>query len=75
MPKIKSPINQKEKDYNKRYDPSYQKLWLNLIDESKLDKYAKDFILNCKFSEAAGNLILNEKQADFLAELYDRYSN
>ena len=75
MPRIKSPISIIEQNYNKRYDVFYQRIYLRTIDQRKLDKYANDFIMSCKFSDAAGNLILTEKQADHLAGLYDKSSS
>lgn len=80
MPRIKSPISIIEqfynnRRYNRRYDKDVQQHYLNMIDQRKLDKYSNDFIINCKFNDSAGNLILNEKQADFLAELYDKFSS
>jgi hypothetical protein len=73
--RIKSPISIIEQNYNKRYEPETQRIYLNMIDQRKLDKYANDFIMSCKFNDAAGNLILTEKQADYLADLYTKYSS
>lgn len=75
MPRIKSPISLIEENYNKRYNKDTQQYYLKMIDQRKLDKHANDFVMSCKFSDGAGQLILTERQADYLAELYDKYSS
>lgn len=75
MPRIKSPISIIEENYNKRYNKDTQQYYLKMIDQRRLDKYGNDFIMSCKFNDSAGNLILTDKQADYLAELYDKYSS
>lgn len=74
MPRIKCPVSIIEQNYNRRYDKDVQQHYLRMIDQRRLDKYANDFVMSCKFNDSAGNLILTDKQADYLAELYDKYS-
>lgn len=79
MPKIKSPMTFQERLYNKRYERETQEDYVNKVRTSvkfaeNADEYKKSFtrkmheLLICKVP-------LNENQADFLADLYNRYTD
>ncbi len=73
MPRIKSPINAAEQLYNLRYNNDTQRIWIKRIEFKPLDSYAKGFLQNV-IPRILDNRELTEPQADYLAELYDRYS-
>lgn len=81
MPRIKSPINPQEVLYNKRYERETQRAWISKIRANNLDEYTKNFlqratiILHSLTQDGNNCLSLTEKQADFLAELYNKYSS
>jgi len=78
MPRIKSPISQTERDYNKRYDFKTQQFYVDQIRNSltfhaNADEYKLQFLVDINYALQRG-WDLNERQADFLVELYNRYS-
>jgi len=80
VPRIKSPINQQEKDYNKRYEHETQCYYLSQVNKAYNsrkfypDAYTRNFLRS--ISESLDmKLELTDKTADFLAELYDKYSD
>ncbi len=77
MPRIKSPISIIEMNYNLRYDPDKQRYFLNCIRGAKnhgfYGSYVQDFLEKVDIL-LSGHRELTEPQADYLADLYDRYS-
>lgn len=78
MPKIKSPISQTERDYNMRYDSNVQQFYVDQIRKSlsfqaNADEYKLKFVYNIHCALRSG-FDLNERQADYLADLYNRDS-
>lgn len=77
MPKIKSPVSQQERDYNKRYEVTTQKLYLTALTRPNVTKNWDDYkrgFLKSVYLTLGLDMPLTEKQADFLATLYDQYS-
>ncbi len=78
MPKIKSPISVVEVNYNLRYQPEKQRYFLNCVRAAKKNvlygTYIRDFLEKVD-DMLCGHRELTEPQADFLAELYDKYSD
>jgi len=80
MPKIKSPISQAERDYNKRYEKETQKVFCIAVHKATNtraflpNEYTRNFLERIRIT-LSFNEELTEKQADFLAELYDKYTD
>jgi hypothetical protein len=78
MPRIKSPFTPQERLYNQRYQQEIQIDWIRKIRMSdkykqNADDYAVTFMIRIAELIARGKP-LTDPQADFLADLYARYS-